>query len=396
MINKGEIPFTYENSSNPWLMDSKTNEKCIEINGNKLSAKYLWTLSIDERKQALEDVYLYYRTMGFPYEKYSNEHCKKQFKKLQEYKSEKVVLSSGEISNYGSLCLDLCRHFCWDKFWKASNLTMSSIEDIFYDDERFRNVLKNRMGWNTTKEGTKEGEAERPYIFEITDTMIRTGIRNSANGYGVSNFRPTIAKFVYEKYLSGIDHPVVLDYSAGWGARALGAASLGYDYYGIDPLTASNVNTISEFLRNECGITSNITCIESGSENPEAYNDIPMVDMVMSCPPYFNLEVYDKSETQSYNKYNEFDLWINSYWEPTVENCSKKVRDNGYFVLIMKDSFGKLELIANMQPVIEKNGFVLMDDYVYKTSQSHLSGKAKSKKVTKSNEHILVFKKTNS
>ena len=393
MVNKSEIPFTFENSSNPWLMDSKTDDRCIVINDNKITAKYLWTLNSVERQKCLDDVFKYYRINGFPYEHYTDDYCIQQFKKLKEYKSTKVISPTGEISNNGNLCLDVCRHFCADKFWKASNETMDSIEDIFYNDEHFRNVLKNRMGWNTTKEGTKDGEPERPYLFGITDNMIRSGIRNSANGYGVSNFRPTIAKFIYEKYLSNINHPIILDYSGGWGARALAAASLGYDYYGIDPLTATNINTIGEFLHSKCEVNSVIKCIESGSEIEDAYINIPKVNMALSCPPYFNLEVYDKSESQSYNKYNNFNSWIENYWEPTVVNCTNKIKDDGYFVLIMKDEYNKLPLIASMQPIIEKYDFRLIDDYVYKTNQSHLSGKAKSKKVTKSNEHILVFKR---
>lgn len=390
MVNL-ENPFTYENSENPWIMDSKDDKDVIVIEDHKITAKYLWSLNIDERKDILNKVFNYYREHGFPYETYSEEYCVKQFRKLIKYDSNNVITKEGYISNYGVLCLDLCRHFCKDYFWKASNEDMLSIEDAFNNDEVFIKVLKNRMGWNGTKEGALSDEL-RPYMFEISDKIIRNGIRNSGLGYGVSNFRPAIMKYIYEHYLNIEEHPIVFDYSAGWGARAMAAASLNIDYYGVDPLTYDCINDISDFLKNNNLSTSNITCYNSGSENTETYRNIHKVDMCASCPPYFKLEKYSNENTQSYNEFDEFEDWINEYWKPTVENCKSITKDNGYFVLIIKDSYKKYPLKDSMENVILDNGYELVDMYQYKTSQTHLTGKAKTGKVTKNSEYVLVYR----
>lgn len=387
MINL-DNPFTYENSENPWLMNHN-NESALEINNKKITADYLWTLSIEQRIQCLNDVFLYYRKNGFPYERYNDEHIIKQFNKLKQYNSFNIINSDGFISNSGSLCLDVCRHFCYDKFWKASSEKMLSIEDVFNNDELFLKVLKNRMGWNTTKEDS----SERPYMFTITDKMIRTGIRNSGQGYGVSNFRPTIAKFIYEKYLSNIYNPTVFDYSAGWGARALAAASLNYNYYATDPLTADNINNIYSFLKNNNLTSSTIKVFNSGSEISETYKNIPLVDMCMSCPPYFNLEVYSDNKTQSYNEHNNFEEWIKTYWTETVNNCNSILKKDGYFVLIIKDYYKDLPLKEQMENVVNNLGYTLIDTYQYKTTTNHLSSKIKTGKKSKTSEYVIVWKK---
>lgn len=387
MVNIGE-PLTFENWSNPWLMTPVDQRDIIDICGNKITAEYLWSLDSENRIKVLYDVFNYYRDKGFPYERYDDIYLVNQFLKLVD-KDSKSVFKNGYISNSGSLCLDFCRHFCYDKFWKASNSKMLSIYDCFNDDKIFIKVLKNRMGWNTSD----EDGIERPYLFAITDKMIRDGIRNSGYGYGVSNFRPLISKFLYEKYLSGIFYPIIFDYSAGWGARCISAASLGYDYYGIDPLTSDNINEIGNWLIRNNLSNSKIKVYKGGSEDSVLYDNIPEVDMCLSCPPYFNLEVYSNENNQSYNKYNEFSKWIEYYWKPTVNNCNHILKKGGYFVLIIKDYFGNLPLKESMCNTIDMFGMKMIDVYQYKTSTNHLSSKAKSGKTQKNNEYVLVYKK---
>ena len=187
-----DTPYTYENSSDPWLMDKKDDSDVLEFNGHKYTAKYLWSLNIQERNQALQNVFNYYRETGFPYLKLTHDKIDEEFEKLGKYDENNVVNKDGYISNSGNLGVDLCKYFCKDYFYKASNGN-KSVEDVFYDDDLFIKVLKNRMGWNTTKEGGKE----RPYIFPVSDKQILNGIRNSGLGYGISNFRPVIAKWMY-------------------------------------------------------------------------------------------------------------------------------------------------------------------------------------------------------
>ena len=391
-----DIPYTYENSSNPWLMGSKDSEtkdkKILTINGNKITSEYMWSLNAEERNKLLKDVFEYYRANGFPAEKYDDKFLIDSFKKLEKADQYKVIDANGYVSNFGQLCLPVCRHFCADKFWKASSESMSSIEDVFYNDDLFIKVLKNRMGWNVTTEG---GEV-RPYMFTLSDSMIRCGIRNSGYGYGVSNFRPIIAKYIYNKYLAGEISPTVYDLSAGWGARCLAAMSLRYNYIGVDPLTSDNINDMIKFYKNskELHISGSHICYNVCSQDEVLYELLPdNIDLAFSCPPYFNLEVYSKDATQSYNQYSNYNDWLEYYWRPTVKICHNKLKDNGKLVFIIKDRYGKLNLKEGMEKIIFEEGFEFVESLQYKTSVNHLSNKVNTGRNTKNNEYILTYAK---
>ena len=117
------------------------------------------------------------------------------------------------------------------------------------------------------------------------------------------------------------------------------------------------------------------------------------VDMCMSCPPYFTLEKYSDDNSQCYNKLANYEDWLKEYWVPTVNNCNSILKDNGYFVLIIKDFYKKFALKEDMSKVIMDNNMKLIDTFQYKTQRDHLSGKRKSGVMSKNSEYVLVFKK---
>ena len=134
----GTQPFTYENSSNPWLMDAKCDNNII-IDGQELTAKYLWSLNTEERKEMLEKVFKYYREKGFPFIFLSEEELKDEFNKLTSKSSYSVVKSDPTtyISNSGNICIDITKHFCRDKFYEATGDKSLSPLDVFNDDTLF-------------------------------------------------------------------------------------------------------------------------------------------------------------------------------------------------------------------------------------------------------------------
>ena len=392
MINL-DIPFTYENSANPWIMDRKNSNSIIKINGNKITAKYLWSLNIKERQKCLEDVFNYYRIKGFPYLLLSQEEIDSQYKKLCNYNEDKVITKEGYISNSGNLCIDLCKYFCKEYFYKAKGSNKSlSVEDVFYDDELFIKVLKNRMGWNTSK----EDGIDRPYMFPISDKQILNGIRNSGLGYGVSNFRPLIAKWMYSQAIKLLPYKKdiynVFDYSCGWGARALGALSLmNINYYGTDPLTYNCINNICKLLANKNQYFQIYNkCSEDKFFNSNEFKK--KFDIIGSCPPYFDLEVYSNDKSQSiYDK--TYEEWLSIYWEGTIENIKYMLNDKSIFILVIKENHGKYNIKKDMENIIYKYDFRKIKEYQYKSNTNHLSSKAKTGRSTKINEYICFYAK---
>lgn len=381
-------PYTYENSENPWLMDPKNLPKdIIKTNdGKPITAEYLWSLNKEERIKCLEYVFKYLRKHGFPYPEMDDEEICKEIDKVKKLDSSRVLREDNYISNSINAGLKICQIIAKEEYFdtKGDGVRLS-LKEVFDNDETLVKVLKNRMGWNTSSE---DGTV-RPYMFPITLSQICNGIRNSGVGVAVSNFRPSIAKFCYDRYLKELKYQkfLIFDYSCGWGARAL--ASVGkYNYVGTDPLTADKINVwFAKYLLNE-----NVRCYKQGSEIyiPELEG---IVDMCMSCPPYFTLERYSSDISQSYVKNANYNDWINEYWRDTVKNCYQYLKPGGYFILVIKDKHERYELRKDMCEVLDNEGFEFIDIFLIKNSKNHLSGKRKSKITTKNNESIVVFRK---
>lgn len=396
MVNLEE-PFTFENSSNPWLMDKRDDSKTLVIDGKKLTAAYLWTLNGEERKRALEAVFQHYRKNGFPKIVLSDAELNKEFQKLKKFDACSVLTKDGFVSNSGNCCIDLCKYFCQDEFYKAKGgRGTRSVLEVFEDDTSFRRVLKNRMGWNTTK----EGGAERPYLFPISDKQILNGIRNSGLGYGVSNFRPVIAKWMYQHAAEialkskPTERIKIFDYSGGWCARAMGALALGYDYDATDPLTSKDiiecVNTFKTPTQ-ECNVFDR--CSEDGFFMDDFFKE--RYNVIGSCPPYFDLETYkENDEKQSIVSCDGYDEWLNKYWDGTVKNCVFMLKCGGIFVLVMKDEIDGHPIKDDMCSILKKCGIEPIEDFQYKTTTNHLSKKTDTGRTTKTNEHVVFFRRS--
>ena len=376
MISK--FPYDETTHNNPWLMEINNQDAIIGPEGIPLTAKYIWGKKGEDRENLVKFAFDYYRKRGFPFNRLSDIELKEEFEKLKNKDPNDVINENGEIKNSSSLGNDIYKSFIWEKYYKSkgNSKRSKSVYEVFYDDDLFLKVLKNRMGYCITKEG---GE-ERPFCFTITDKMIIQGIKSSGLGVNISLFKPIVAKYLYKKYAK----KRVFDYSSGWGARSLAAISLNLEYYGVDPLTSFENNEIISFFNGKGKV------IDGVSE--DNYKDIPMVDCIMSCPPYFDQEIYSNDENQSVIKYKNYEDWINIYWKNTVKNCLNILDKEGYFILIMKNKVGKYNIYEDMKKVCLDNNLIIVEEINYRTSNSHLSNKKNTGKISKNTEIVLVFK----
>jgi len=380
LINK--MPFDSTNSKNlPWLINRNNSSAIEDKDGNKLTADYIWSKQGEDRDDLVSYVFDYYRKNGFPYKKLSDKELLKKFNKLKEKNPDDVIdKETGCIKNTSSTGNDIYKNWVVEKYFssKGEKNTLSII-DVFNDDELLLKVIKNRMGYCSTG----EDGSNRPYVFTVSDSMILQGIRSTGYGYNVSLFKPVVSKYLYKNYAK----KRVLDYSAGWGARAISSMSLDLEYYGIDPLTSPEINKMIRFYNGVGNV------VDGCSEDIEVYKNIPMVDCIMSCPPYWDLEVYSNDEKQSINKYNNYKKWLSEYWSNTVANCLTKLEDDGNFIIVLKDMVKKYNLAEDMISICEEQGLKVIEKIPYKTLNSHLSGKRKTGAISKASEVVYIMKK---
>lgn len=386
------IPWDETNSENPpWLLNNRS-QSLLVYNGCELSAEFIWSLKGKEREELVEWVFNHYRQNGFPFLKETPDELIKEFDKIVRVNSKEILNKEDAsiITNSNSSGTNILKHFCGKEFYSSKgNSKSKSCLDVFNNDELLKKVLRNRMGYNTSKEDGKD----RPYVFSMSNGMLLQGFRSSGLAYSVSTFKPAIAKFLYEEHSK---NKRIFDYSSGWGARVLGAMSLKENlnrYIGIDPFTSNSVNEMIKFF----GYENKANVINACSEQWEEYvsnissEEQNTFDLAMSSPPYFNLETYG-GENQSILKHNTYEEWLKNYWKQTVSNIKTYVLSpEGKFILVMVDKVGKYEIAKDMIEICKELDFNIEKVYSFQTSKSHLSGKKQSGEVVKNTERVYVL-----
>jgi tRNA1(Val) A37 N6-methylase TrmN6 len=218
--------------------------------------------------------------------------------------------------------------------------------------------------------------------------------------YFVSNFVPSIAKNLYDKYfLPELKNKAVLDLCSGFGGRFLGfwASKSCIEYVGIDPnpLLVDCYKNLCQWLElNFPDITKFkkfnfiqdcAECMDYTSLSYEKHFDI-----VFTSPPYFDLEIYGKEETQSCIKYPDFIRWKKEFLFEALYKSTFAVKNNGIIAINLKNITKRngqcLELCESMILFMKSIEWHLNEIITMPVTKR--PGKSKS-----SDENIYVFKK---
>jgi 16S rRNA G966 N2-methylase RsmD len=141
------------------------------------------------------------------------------------------------------------------------------------------------------------------------------------SGFGVT-FRPAAAKALYEVW-GKRENCRVLDSSAGYGARMLGAHLAGNVsfYLGIDPNTAPSCERLAKVLDERYDTGTKKVLLKMGSEDFTKENFPEYVgtfDLYFTSPPYFDTERYSTDESQSYLKFPSYAGWMTGFYRTTI------------------------------------------------------------------------------
>lgn len=159
---------------------------------------------------------------------------------------------------------------------------------------------------------------------KLTPNHIRGGIQMSV--FSVNQFKPYVAKWLYNHFKS----KSVVDFSAGWGGRMVGAMSLDIDYVGIDTNKALE-EPYKKIMKNYQPYTKSTTTIlfqKAESVDFSKYD----YDMVLTSPPYITPSGKQTEEYQNMPQYNTAEFY-NVFLIPTILRCWNNLKDGGYFCL---------------------------------------------------------------
>jgi 16S rRNA G966 N2-methylase RsmD len=298
----------------------------------------------DEKIDAANYVFSFLRKNGFPYPTYKESELREDFSRLKRF-SGKII--DKEILSGLFVGIKTFKHFC-HHYYSVKNKSNLSMTEAFADDDLLMKVIHNRMGISYKE------------TFNITGNMIRQGFRNSHVAFAASIFKPSVAKTIYDHFAP--ENSIVLDISAGFGQRMLGAMASRKvsKYIGIDPWKET-IETLTK-IKNFYSFDNKVELICNGSENVKLNQKI---DFCFSSPPFYNKEMYNDNSSQAYVG-KSLDEFINIWWCSTVDNIYNNLKDGGLFILNMDPEVAKLMIEA----VADK--FKFIDEYYIRYQRAQL------------------------
>lgn len=323
----------------------------------------------EDIKNDLKEIFEYWKETGFPNYQKEDYNLKKELEKIINF-NEKTIFDK-ETKN-----LKQTMHGCgflWTYFphWidvKCGNETNTLLEN-WNNDEKLYKLIEKTYKWQQ-----KHGNGN------FTINRLRQNSKVYLNKQTVSNFRPTVAKYIYNTFGN---KGVVWDMSCGWGGRLLGfLASNCTTYIGTEPSTLT-YNGLCKIKEDYEYTNKNIKLYKLGSEIYRPEKD--SLDLCFTSPPYFDTEKYANEITQSYIKYKTDIEWCNGFLKDTINNCYYGLKKNGYMIInisnvktsnILQDMTVKLSL---------EQGFKHID--TYNLILSSISGKGYKF------EPVYIFKK---
>ena len=249
-------------------------------------------------------------------------------------------------------------------FWDVTNYKGKSVRSLFTQEAVEKALITNICMHST------------PYKSEIRRMLIMTG------GLGnVTKYRTVTAKSIVKFY----NAKKVLDPCIGWGGRMLGALAAGAEYVGCepDPKTVAGLRGILEDLPSDARKATII------AEPAELGLDCVkgLFDMVLTSPPYFNLEVYTGGD-QSTNKYNTWELWTENWLKPVILKGLGLLKEGGVSCWSVKNfKTDKAYPLADVVKEIHKKaGWHLIKTVVMNGSGRPGGGRIKEGKTTRGSE----------
>jgi 16S rRNA G966 N2-methylase RsmD len=317
---------------------------------------------------------------------YSVEEIKQDFLAIKNFDSKKVIRKFHFV-NYYKEGKRVANYFCWFRL-KLRAKGKNNFADIFTDKDRFRKILKSYFQLNRTNN-----------LDRLRALVNIANIRH--NTQEVANFIPTIAKAIYEYYCP-IQNAKILDWSAGFGGRLVGAMSSKYNYfyYGIDPATETMnaLKKLTKFLN----VEDRVVLIQKPFEDCDKDLKDNYFDFAFTSPPYFNKEEYSDEPTQAFKRYPEFEIWKEKFLFKSMQILYKKLKPNtlnAVNIANIKEGNKVLDLEGALKDCAKRAGFKYIGFKRMLVSSRKMSYKKQRREKVihgrgkEESEKIFIFKK---
>jgi len=318
--------------------------------------------------EEIEKIFNYFRKNGFPHYNLKDYDTERELKNLINFNENSIC--NGDLLNKTNHGLGLL--WCYFPHWVDIHYKNypNSLIDNWNEDSKLKDLINRTYKWHLKNSNCKS-------IYQ----RIRQNSKIYCSKQSVSNFHPSVAKFIYNKFGN---KGIVWDMSAGWGGRLFGfLASNCKKYIGTEP-SSKSFKGLKKLKETYSSIDKQIElhCIGSEHFKPKPNS----IDLCFTSPPYFDTEQYSHEKTQSFKAYPTKDIWLKEYLRKTIKNCKTALKREGFLILNISNTSHYHWLENETLRITTSEGFELVGEYHMVLSS--IAGKGIK------TEPIFVFMKT--
>ena len=208
-----------------------------------------------------------------------------------------------------------------------------------------------------------------------------------------------MCEVVYKWFLAK-DCYRIFDPFAGGIVRGTTAAILGYEYIGFDISKGQVESNLQEWekLIEKYNIEGAVAwaCVDSLITDPPS-----MYDLIFTCPPYYNLELYtdNPNDLSNCESYEDF---IKKYIQ-VIKKCYNILKEDSFSVWVVSDVRSKdtteyYGLVADTIKIHQQCGYKFYNEIILYNDTGNLAITSgdylnKARKVGRQHQNILVFYK---
>ena len=249
------------------------------------------------------------------------------------------------------------------------------------------------------QKGMKSEVGRASELSNLSDFNNNPNYETRKNYTGTSIFDPVLTELIYKWYCP--DRGCILDPFAGGSVRGIVSNYLGYKYTGIELRKEQVISNREQALsilpsNNQPAwyIGDSDTVLDSNFGTNE-------FDIIFSCPPYMNLEVYSTASNDLSNM--EDSKFIIKYESIILKACNK-LTQSGFAIFVVGDVRDKKtgfykDLITITKLAFYKAGLKLYNEAILLENGLNTAAMradrqfTQSKKLVKVHQHVLIFKK---
>lgn len=286
-----------------------------------------------------------------------------------------------------------CRMGYWKnrkKMWKEwLGITNETRENTLYDNLEMKlpALYQSSKAWREEHNSTFEDYVRRFVPDAELEKLATTDTFN-----GASSFDPVLAEIACQWFTPG-EGSAIFDCFAGGVTKGAVACKLGHSFFGTE-LRPEQVKANNAKART-IGVSPQYVA-DNGS-NIGDYLGVCTQDLLLSCPPYFNLEVYSDNADDLSNQpdYNTFILKLGQSYQQAIK-CLKR---NRFAVVVVGDirdaEGGCYNFPGDVISIFERNGCMLWNDIAIIGNDATVKLRARqymnNRKVARMHQRMLVF-----